>query len=113
METKIMGSIYFNGAAMGPGFNCKGSSDISFGDAAPKKELQWVDVGNRLVADRCVRSEKVGVGSPFEADRTWGSPLALERHPLLGAGHRSGQSAHACCAGILRGGGLGSKGQGY
>lgn len=54
METKIMGSIYFNGAAMGPGFNCKGSSDISFGDAAPKKELQWVDVGNRLVADRCV-----------------------------------------------------------
>lgn len=55
MEAKIikMGSLYFDGSPVNPGRHYHGRR-FSFGNTVPGKELQWVDTGELLVADRCV-----------------------------------------------------------
>lgn len=48
-----LGTMYLKGNAMIPGFECRSSLQISFGDTVPGKVLQWVQYGKLLVADRC------------------------------------------------------------
>lgn len=47
------GSVYFDGLAAHPGFNC-GSGNFDIGDTVAGMELRWIQMGNILVADRCV-----------------------------------------------------------
>lgn len=55
MTAKIveLGTLYMGGQPVEPGalYNGKG---LSFGDTLPVRELQWVDDGGMLVANRCV-----------------------------------------------------------
>lgn len=48
-----LGTMYLKGNSMIPGFECRSSLQISFGDTVPGKALQWVQYGKLLVADRC------------------------------------------------------------
>lgn len=48
-----LGSIYVNDEAMVPASNAEGESSIRLGDTVTGKELQWIQAGNMLVADRC------------------------------------------------------------
>lgn len=52
MEIKKLGSIYFGSNAVAPGSDCWDDTVISLGNTVPGKELQWVDTGKMLVADR-------------------------------------------------------------
>ena len=48
-----LGSIYFDGNPVAPGSALDGQQ-FSIGDTRPGKELQWVQDGRLLVADRCI-----------------------------------------------------------
>lgn len=48
-----LGSIYFDGDSVDPGSALDGQQ-FSIGDTRPGKELQWVQDGKLLVADRCI-----------------------------------------------------------
>ena len=47
------GSVYFDGLAAHPGFNC-GSGNFDIGDTVAGMELRWIQMGNILVADQCL-----------------------------------------------------------
>ena len=59
-----LGSIYLGEDVQTPGFACTGgelvcftdaaNTEIRLGDTVPGRELQWVQDGSMLVADRCV-----------------------------------------------------------
>ena len=55
MEPKILrlGSIYFNDNPVEVGAIYKNEA-LSLGDTVPGRELQWVDDGGYLIADRCI-----------------------------------------------------------
>lgn len=48
-----LGSVYINDEAVAPASDVEGESAICLGDTVPRKELQWIQAGNMLVADRC------------------------------------------------------------
>lgn len=48
-----LGSVYINGEAVAPASDAEGESAICLGNTVPGKELQWIQAGNMLVADRC------------------------------------------------------------
>ena len=47
------GSVYFDGLATHPGFNCS-SGNFDIGDTVAGMELRWIQMGNILVADQCL-----------------------------------------------------------
>ena len=48
-----LGSIYLDDLVIYPGFSCS-SGDFTIGDTVADMELRWIQMGNALVADRCV-----------------------------------------------------------
>lgn len=54
MEIKTIGSMYQGGVPLRPGADGKGHTDIRLGSTVYGRELQWVDTGTMLVANRCV-----------------------------------------------------------
>lgn len=48
-----LGSVYFYNKAVDPGFVADGDSIICLGDTVAGKEMQWIQTGSMLVADRC------------------------------------------------------------
>lgn len=77
MGIRKFGTLYYGGQAVVPGSCALDNMPISIGDTAPGYELQWVEAGNRLVADRCacveiswVALDSLGYifGTPVEID---------------------------------------------
>lgn len=54
MEIRKIGSMYQGGVPLRPGADYKGHADIRLGSAVYDRELQWVDTGTMLVANRCI-----------------------------------------------------------
>lgn len=53
METKKLGSLYFDDVAVKPGQVCE-TQQFAIGDTVPGKELGWIQDGSILVADRTI-----------------------------------------------------------
>lgn len=53
METKKIGSLYFDGTPVKPGLLCE-NHQFTIGDTVPGKELRWIQDGNILVANRVI-----------------------------------------------------------
>lgn len=54
MRILTMGSLYFNGEPLPPGYHIQEKGDLSLGNNIPERALQWVQAGELLIANRCV-----------------------------------------------------------
>lgn len=54
MDTKKLGSLYFNSQPVSPGFEYDSKAIPTLGDAAPGSEISWIKSGDRLVARNCL-----------------------------------------------------------
>lgn len=83
MEKIAMGGIYLAGTAQMPGFDCGSSADISFGDAVPGRELQWVKLKDGLlVADRCACTN-ISWNQLHEKGFVFGAPITIDDKTYL------------------------------
>ena len=54
MKNLTMGSLYLDGEPLPPGYHIHEKTNLSLGNTAPGRAIQWVQVGELLVADRCI-----------------------------------------------------------
>ena len=52
MKNLTMGSLYLGGEPLPPGYHIHEKTNLSLGNTAPGRAIQWVQVGELLVADR-------------------------------------------------------------
>ena len=92
MKIVTMGSLYLNSEPLPLGYRLKGEANLALGNTVPGKAIQWIKVGDLLVADRCICTgvswddlNKLGYifGNPVVIDgvpyncrslRLWGEP---------------------------------------
>lgn len=75
------GSVYFDGLAAHPGFYCN-TGNFVIGDTVDGMELRWIQMGNMLVADRCV-CLGISWDTLNSMGYIFGHPISIDGQPYL------------------------------
>lgn len=94
MEAKIVksGSVYFDDKPVEVGAIYK-NEELSIGDTVPGRELQWVDDGGYLIADRCA-CINISQKQVLQQGFLFGSPVRIDGRAYLCRCLRVGDKAH-------------------
>lgn len=80
MKILTMGSLCLNGKPLPPGYPLKGEVNLALGNTVPGNAIQWVKVGDLLVADRCICTG-VSWDDLNELGYIFGNPVCIDGVP--------------------------------